>query len=229
MSVRRQHRIRSFVRREGRFTPAQRRAFETLWARYGVDSGSSVLDLDAVFGRRAPCVVEIGFGNGESLATLALQNPGTSYLGIEVHRPGVGRLLNRIEREQIGNLRIICHDAVEVFQQQLAPGSVAGVNIFFPDPWPKKRHHKRRLVQPEFLQLLASRMQPDGFLHIATDWGNYAEYIRAVLDQCAAFSPAQPETDRLQTHFERRGLRLGHDVWDFYVRRTACAETNGLR
>ena len=207
------------MRREGRFTPAQRRAFDVLWPQWGVDFDGRQLDLEALFGRAAPCILEIGFGNGETLAKLAAAAPQTDFLGIEVHRPGVGRLLNRLDAARLSNVRVICHDAVEVLESQIGPGTLAGVNIFFPDPWPKKRHHKRRLIKPGFLDLLVSRMQPGACLHVATDWENYAEHIGECLAANSRLTETEAGLDRPRTHFERRGRRLGHAVWDFVYRR----------
>jgi tRNA (guanine-N7-)-methyltransferase len=175
--------------------------------------------LDTVFGRRAPTVVEIGSGMGETTARIAGENPGTNYLAIEVHAPGVGSLLKHLEEGAIGNVRVIQHDAVEVLREMIAPASLAGLHVFFPDPWPKARHHKRRLVQPAFAELAATRLAPGGHLHVATDWEEYAEWVLAVLaatpglrNPCAGFAP-RPAT-RPETKFERRGLKLGHGVWD---------------
>lgn len=214
-------RIRSFVRREGRLTLAQQRALDELWPRFGIDFSPAALDLQSLFGRTALRVLEIGFGNGESLAAMAAAAPYTDFIGIEVHRPGVGHLLLAIERLALQNLRVCCHDAVEVLERQIPDASLDRVHIFFPDPWHKKRHNKRRLIQPGFVDLLASRMSPGGLLHLATDWADYAAQMLAVLDASplwrnragtGRFSPRPPW--RIQTHFEQRGLRLGHDVWD---------------
>ncbi len=225
------HRIRSFVVRAGRMTDAQRRALERLWPRYGLDlpvlaDGAATLDLDVAFGRTAPRVLEIGFGNGETLAALAAAHPERDHLGIEVHRPGVGHLLRLAEQQQLTNLRVICHDAVEVLERHLAPASLDEVLILFADPWHKKRHHKRRLIQPPFVALLASRLRAGGRLHLATDWQPYAEQMLEVLgaspqfaNEAAAggFAPRPPW--RQPTRFERRGARLGHGVWDLSYRR----------
>jgi tRNA (guanine-N7-)-methyltransferase len=211
--------IRSYVLRQGRFSPGQQRAHAELLPRFGVPYRAAPLDFDAVFGRRAPRVAEIGFGMGETTARIAIENPGIDYLGIEVHAPGVGALLRRIADEGIANLRIVQHDAVEVLRDMVPAASLAGMHVFFPDPWPKKRHHKRRLVQPEFARLAASRLQPGGYLHVATDWQEYADHVLAVLsatpglsNTADAFAP-RPRA-RPETKFERRGLRLGHGVWD---------------
>ncbi len=209
------------MRREGRFTPAQRRAFDLLWPAWGIDYDERLMDLAVVFGRTAPCVLEIGFGDGENLARQAAAAPEVNFLGVEVHRPGVGRLLNRLEAGSLSNVRVVCHDAVDVLQHQVGAGTLAGVNIFFPDPWPKKRHHKRRLIQPQFLDLLATRMQPGACLHVATDWQDYAGHIGECLEAHPRFSAAAADMNRAQTRFERRGRKLGHDVWDFVYERTA--------
>ncbi|MFO1425877.1 MAG: tRNA (guanosine(46)-N7)-methyltransferase TrmB [Steroidobacteraceae bacterium] len=219
--------IRSFVLRAGRITAAQQRALEELWPRYGVDiAPAATLDLDALFGRRAPHVVEIGFGNGDNLAALAAAHPERDYLGIEVHRPGVGRLLLAAQAAGLTNLRIACHDAVEVLQRALPPASLDEVLILFPDPWHKKRHHKRRLVQPEFVELVASRLRSGGLLELATDWEPYAQQMLEVLGASASFENVAagggcvPRPDwRAVTRFERRGTRLGHGVWDLAFRR----------
>jgi tRNA (guanine-N7-)-methyltransferase len=214
--------VRSFVRREGRITPAQRAALERLWPRYGLEPVSAApLDLSAVFGRRAPLVVEIGFGSGSQLLASAQARPDADFLGIEVHRPGVGRVLLAAEQAGLANLRVICADAVEVLRGSLIPASVDEVLILFPDPWPKKRHHKRRLIQPAFAQLLATVLRPGGRLRLATDWEDYAHHMMAVLGAAPQFANAAGTgrfvprpADRLLTRFENRGLRLGHAVFD---------------
>lgn len=219
--------IRSFVRREGRLTEGQRRALERLRARFGIEYSENPLDLAAIFGRTAPITLEIGFGNGETLVEMAAAAPERDFLGIEVHRPGVGQLLRLAEEKGLANLRVICHDAVEVLSRQIPPESLATVQIFFPDPWPKKRHHKRRLVQPAFVALLVTRLRPGGALHLATDWEDYALHMREVLlgepalentsDPEDGFSP-RPDS-RPESKFERRGQRLGHGVRDLVFRR----------
>jgi len=228
----RERRIRSFVLRQGRFTPAQQRAFDEHWARYGVDFDAGAgerlpRDFDAAFGRRAARVLEIGFGNGEQLLHSAQAEPARDFLGVEVHRPGVGRLMNALADAGVDNVRLYNHDAVEVLEHEFAPGSLAEVRIYFPDPWHKKRHNKRRLVQPDFLALLAGRVAPGGRLHLATDWADYAEHMRDVLAAAPDWrvdaghaDPAVRPPWRIETHFERRGLRLGHGVWDFVHERT---------
>ena len=208
--------------RQGRFTPAQQRAFDQHWARYGIDYAGAQRDLAGSFGRDAARVLEIGFGNGEQLLHAAQVEGARDFIGIEVHRPGVGRLMNGLADAAVGNVRLYNHDAVEVLEHEIAPASLAEVRIYFPDPWHKKRHNKRRLVQPEFLALLASRVARGGRLHLATDWADYAEHIRDVLASAPDWridarhaDPAVRPPWRIETHFERRGLRLGHGVGDF--------------
>jgi tRNA (guanine-N7-)-methyltransferase len=219
--------IRSFVMRAGRMTVGQTRALEELWPRYGVEFTPLPLSIDAVFGRTAPRTLEIGFGNGEHLARLAAAHPERDYLGIEVHRPGVGHLLMLAAAGSLTNVRVSTHDAVEVLSEQLVPESLDEVLILFPDPWHKKRHHKRRLIQAPFLELLASRLRPGGVLRLATDWEEYAQQMLEVLSAASAWfanqSPGgdfmpRPE-ERAPTRFEKRGARLGHGVWDLEFRR----------
>jgi tRNA (guanine-N7-)-methyltransferase len=219
-----QRSIRSYVLRQGRVSNAQRRAHDTLMPRYGLEFREQPAELDAVFGRQAPRIVEIGCGMGETTVAIAAAHPGIDYLGIEVHTPGVGSLLKQIDAAGLSNLRVIQHDAVAVLQQMIRPDSLDGIHIFFPDPWPKKRHHKRRLIQPPFVALAASRLRPGGYLHAATDWHEYAEQMLAVLgaepqleNTAAAYAP-RPDY-RPQTKFETRGLKLGHGVWDLVFRR----------
>ncbi len=218
--------IRSFVLRQGRVSNAQRRAVETLLPKFGIAYAPAPLDMDAVFGRPAPKIIEIGFGMGETTAQIALAHPHHDYLGIEVHTPGVGGLLRLIEAHALANVRIIQHDAVEVLNHMIAPGSLSAIHIFFPDPWPKKRHHKRRLVQPPLVHLLASRLRPGGYLHLATDWEDYALQMMEVLSaeaqlQNSAEGFAARPAYRPLTKFEMRGLKLGHRVWDIVFRRRA--------
>lgn len=219
--------VRSFVIRRGRSTVAQERALNELWPKYGIEFTPATLDLATVFERSAPTMLEIGFGAGEALLTFAESHPEMNCLGIEVHPPGVGHLLLGIERAQLSNVRVIMHDAVEVLEQQIAPESIALAHIFFPDPWPKKRHHKRRLIQPPFVELLARVLEPNGTLRLATDWEHYALHMREVLDASPLFENLagaqgfvpRPD-DRPLTRFEKRGQRLGHEVWDLhYVRK----------
>ncbi len=218
--------IRSFVTRAGRITEAQERALREFWPQYGIEFSPDPLDLQQVFGRRAPVTAEIGFGNGDNLIALATAHPERDYLGIEVHRPGVGRVLLKANEGGLTNLRVICHDAVEVFERQLDLDSLDEVLVLFPDPWPKKRHHKRRLVQGPFVATVASRIRPDGLLRLATDWEPYAHEMLEVLESCPALRndvgpqrfSERPE-ERAPTRFERRGTRLGHAVHDLTYRR----------
>lgn len=218
-------RIRSYVLRAGRVGSGQARALAEIGPRFMLPYRPAVLDLDAVFGRAAPRILEIGFGMGEGLAAIAASHPENDYLGVEVHTPGVGALLKQIGERGLTNVRVIQHDAVDVLKLMLGPESLSGVHIFFPDPWHKKRHHKRRLIQPPLVSLLASRLKPEGYIHLATDWQDYAEQMLAVLgteplltNTAADYAP-RPETRPL-TKFEQRGLRLGHGVWDLVFSRT---------
>ncbi|MFI5060600.1 MAG: tRNA (guanosine(46)-N7)-methyltransferase TrmB [Actinomycetales bacterium] len=215
---------RSFVTR-GRKTEAQQRALDELWPVYGIDASEGMLDLDEVFGRSAPRVLEIGFGDGENLLELAAQQPQSDILGVEVHGSGVGRALNEAQVRGLTNLRVIRQDAVEVLEQSLPPASVDEVLIFFPDPWPKSKHRRRRLVQPEFAELLVRVLKPDAVLRLATDWAAYANHMIEVLDACPglvnAFGPggfAPRSRERALTKFERRGERLGHTIRDLEYR-----------
>lgn len=223
-------RIRSYVLRAGRVGSGQARALAEIGPQFMLPYRPAVLDLDAAFGRPAsnsspaPRILEIGFGMGEGLAESAAAHPEGDYLGVEVHTPGVGALLKQIGARSLGNVRVIQHDAVEVLTHMLAPASLAGIHIFFPDPWHKKRHHKRRLIQPALAELLASRLQPGGYLHLATDWQDYAGQMLAVLSaepllaNTVADYAARPDSRPL-TKFEQRGIRLGHGVWDLVFRR----------
>jgi tRNA (guanine-N7-)-methyltransferase len=220
--------IRSFVLREGRLTPGQQRAFEDLWPKWGLAFRSQALDLHNLFGNDHPVYLEIGFGNGESLAEMARRHPEQNFLGIEVHGPGVGHLLLKLQEFGCCNVRVIKHDAVEVLDHMLAPASLAGVYLLFPDPWQKKRHHKRRILQPALLDQLARVIRPGGLFHAATDWRDYAVHMMTVLSADGlrfenlagpGNFAARPE-DRPLTKFEQRGRRLGHDVWDLlFIRR----------
>jgi tRNA (guanine-N7-)-methyltransferase len=217
--------IRSFVRREGRITTAQQRALQELWPRYGIDS-NTMIDLREQFGRAAPLTLEIGFGNGDTLLAMAQASPETDFIGIEVHRPGVGRLLQALDGKQINNVRVMCDDAVEILQRCLPDHCLQRVLLFFPDPWHKKRHHKRRIVQPEFVALLARKLQHGGILHMATDWENYAQHMLEVVGASAAFRNcagsghySEKPAWRPTTKFEHRGQRLGHGVWDLLFER----------
>jgi tRNA (guanine-N7-)-methyltransferase len=220
--------IRSFVMRAGRMTTGQSRALEESWPRYGIDYSPTPLDLERLFGRHAPRTLEIGFGNGEHLAALAAAHPERDYLGIEVHRPGVGHLLMLAGASGVTNLRVSDYDAVEVLREQIPPAALDEVLVLFPDPWHKKRHHKRRLIQPPFVELLASRLRAGGVLRLATDWEDYAmqmlEVLRAAPHLFSNLSPTgdwmpRPE-ERVPTRFEKRGARLGHGVWDLAFQRS---------
>jgi len=215
--------IRSFVLREGRLTAAQRRALEELLPRYGIEV-EGTLDFPAIFGRNAPVWLEIGFGNGEALRAMARERPDVDFVGIEVHRPGIGRLLRAIHENDLANVRVIRGDAGEVLHEHVAAGSLSRVLVFFPDPWPKKRHHKRRLVQPAFVHDVARALQRDGILHLATDWEDYAWHMRGVLDAAPEFENtaegwARRPSYRPRTRFEERGEHKGHAVYDLIYRR----------
>jgi tRNA (guanine-N7-)-methyltransferase len=219
-----ERRIRSFVTRAGRLSTAQARALETLGPRFVIPYEKAPFDFDAAFARAAPTVLEIGFGMGDTTATIAAAMPGKNFIGVEVHTPGVGSLLKLIGEQNLSNLRIIQHDAFEVVTHMVKPASLAGVHVFFPDPWHKARHNKRRLIQPPFVQLLASRIAPGGYLHCATDWQEYAQQMLEVLgaepaleNTADGYAP-RPEY-RPVTKFENRGLRLGHGVWDLVFRK----------
>jgi tRNA (guanine-N7-)-methyltransferase len=216
--------VRSYVVRAGRITAAQQRALEELWPRYGLSLGAQPLDPGALFARAAPRTLEIGFGNGENLLSRAAAEPERDFLGIEVHRPGIGHLLLGAAGAQLSNLRVLAHDAIEV-ASQLPGACLEEIQVLFPDPWPKKRHHKRRLLQPAFIAELARTLQVGGRLHIATDWQPYAQHIAAALEHCellldASSSAHLSASRRTSTRFERRGTRLGHGIHEFlYVRR----------
>lgn len=219
--------IRSFVRRSGRLTEGQARALETLWPRFGIEVSNTALDFQQLFQRQAPVFLEIGFGMGQSLAEMAKQRPEHDFIGIEVHEPGVGSLLCQIKEHNLENIRVISADAVEVMNSMIIEESLEGVYLFFPDPWHKKRHHKRRIVQPAFVEKIVKHIKPGGILHMATDWENYAEHMLAVADNCGLLENKSgsrnysPDTgNRVETKFERRGLKLGHGIWDLiYVRK----------
>ena len=226
MNVDHPRRVRSFVRRPGRITKGQQRALEELMPRYGLAAQDKVIDLDRLFGRSASRVLDIGFGDGEALLTAAARFPEIDYLGVEVHEPGIGHLLKLILRSDLDNIRVINGDAVDVVARMLPAASFDAVNLFFPDPWPKKRHHKRRIVQPDFLAEIARILRPDGLLHFATDWANYAEQARQVIGESTSFGLCSeseladdPLAFRAPTKFERRGRKLGHEVTDLLYRR----------
>jgi tRNA (guanine-N7-)-methyltransferase len=211
--------IKSYVLRQGRISPAQARACRELLPKYGIPYREAALDLEQVFARSAPKIMEIGFGMGEATAENARRNPQHDYLAVEVYSPGVGSLLNLIERERLGNIKIIQHDAVEVLQNMIKRGSLSGLHIFFPDPWPKKRHHKRRLVNSDFIALACDRLAAKGYIHLATDWQPYAQEMFSLLS-------AQPElalqkaTERPRTKFEIKGEQASHKVWDMVFSKT---------
>jgi len=221
--------IRSFVLRQGRFSPAQRDAYDTLLPRFGIEFSPAPLDLDHAFGRAGPKILEIGFGMGETTAAIAAAQPDRDFLALDVHAPGVGGLLKLLDARGLTNVRVLRHDAVEVVERMIAPAALAGVHVFFPDPWPKKRHHKRRLLQPAFVHELALRLTGGGYLHAATDWEDYAVEMLAtlraepLLENTAADFALRPEYRPL-TKFERRGLALGHGVRDLIFRRRGLLE-----
>lgn len=219
-------RVRSFVRREGRLTPGQQKALDTLWPTYGLSIEHQLKPVE-IFGRSAPLTLEIGFGNGASLAEMAANEPDADFIGIEVHRPGVGRLLRELEQRGLDNVRVICGDAVEILEQNIVDNSLHRVLLFFPDPWPKKKHHKRRIVQPAFVALVARKLETGGHFHLATDWQTYAEQMLEVLEasrdfiNCSANKRYADNPDyRPVTKFEKRGQRLGHAAWDLIFRRS---------
>ncbi|HUF71697.1 MAG TPA: tRNA (guanosine(46)-N7)-methyltransferase TrmB [Gammaproteobacteria bacterium] len=228
MTVDHPRKVRSFVRRPGRITTGQQRALAELMPRWGIPFGDTRIDLDEVYGRFAPRVLDVGFGDGEALVTAAARHTGIDYLGVEVHDPGIGHLLALIQRAALTNVRIIAADAVEVIERMLPDRNFDAVNLFFPDPWPKKRHHKRRIIQPGFVNEVARILKPSGLFHIATDWANYAGQIVDVIGASPRFGAASERSVveealafRAPTKFERRGRRLGHEVVDFYYRRLA--------
>ncbi len=218
--------MRSFVLRGGRLTEGQKRALDEFWPRFGIEKGESLLDFKALFGNDAPVIMEIGFGNGDATWQMAQARPEENYLGVEVHQPGVGHLLLKMKQHGITNIRIANDDAVEFLRQRVPEESLDGVRIYFPDPWPKKRHHKRRLIQPSLIELLASRMCPGALFHLATDWEPYAEHILEVMRSSRGFVNLSPSGDycdqpvwRPQTKYEKRGERLGHQVRDLLFKR----------
>lgn len=225
-SVEHKRSIRSFVKRTGRMTEGQQRAMEEHWSELGLTHQQGMLDIETVFGRKAPLVLEVGFGNGDSLVEMAETAPEKDFIGIEVHEPGVGRLINGVVTKELTNLRAYCHDAVEVFQDCIPDGAIDRMQLFFPDPWHKKRHNKRRIVQPEFVQQVRSKLAIGGIWHMATDWEPYAEHMMEVMSAAEGFKNIageggyvpRPESRPL-TKFEQRGERLGHGVWDLMFER----------
>ena len=220
------HSIRSFIRRQGRITAAQKLALEQYSGKYCLDPAKKC-DFSQVFGRVAPLCVEIGFGNGATLAQMARDNPDKDYIGIEVHRPGVGQLLMFLEQYELDNVRIYCHDALQMMASHFPDHCLSAVHLFFPDPWPKKKHHKRRIVRPEFIQLIVKKLKPGGYFHAATDWQPYAESMLEVLTASDGLQNTSTTNDycsrpdgRPMTKFEQRGLRLGHGVWDLIFNKT---------
>jgi len=218
--------IRSFVRREGRFTPAQRDAFERLWPTYGLDPNQGKWNLAELFGREAPVILELGFGDGRVLKMQAARDPAIDFLGVEVHRPGVGRLMRELDEDDILNVRLACADGTEVLEHNIAEDSLSGLLIFFPDPWHKKKHNKRRLIQPAFIQMAVSRLKHGGILHMATDWEDYADQMLEVLNAELALENtitdggfASRPVHRPVTKYEERGQRLGHGVWDLVFKK----------
>ena len=214
--------IKSFILRQGRLTQGQQRALDEQWPIFGIDYQPININFADIFGNQQPVILEIGFGNGESLLQMAAENPKQNFVGIEVHRPGVGRLLHLIEQQGITNLRVMNHDAIEILENQVADHSLSRVQLYFPDPWHKKKHNKRRIVQSGFLDLLATKLNSNGQIHFATDWEPYAEHMMETLEQHPLFENTQPAGQftpkpdyRPETKFERRGQRLGHGVWDF--------------
>jgi tRNA (guanine-N7-)-methyltransferase len=212
--------IRSFILRQGRITVAQQHALDLYSKKYCLDPAIEY-DFQQVFGRTAPLCLEIGFGNGDSLVQIATANPEKDYIGIEVHRPGVGHLIMNLEQQNLKNVRIYCHDAIEIIEQRLFNDCLDAVHLFFPDPWPKKKHHKRRIVNDRFIELLGKKLKSGAYFHAATDWQNYAESMLALLSASNSFSNQSPSKDycerpdyRTRTKFEQRGIRLGHGVWD---------------
>lgn len=212
--------VRSYVVRGGRLTPSQKEAIDTLWPLYGIESSAGFLDSKALFGREAELVFEIGFGMGDSLVVMAREHPARDYIGIDVHPPGIGTLLREIHAQGLANLKVMQGDATDVLRTCFADGSLDRIQVFFPDPWHKKRHHKRRLIQPPFVADLAGKLRKGGILHLATDWQNYAEQMLEVMEAAPGFRNLAgaghfaADHDRPETKFERRGRRLGHGVWD---------------
>lgn len=220
--------IKSYVVRSGRMTPGQEKAFQKLWSLYGVEANDQQLDFQRLYGRQAPVILEIGFGMGDSLIEMAAQYPQNNYLGIEVHKPGVGRLLGKVSEQALTNLRVMQFDAIEVLKNQIPDASLSAVYLYFPDPWHKKRHHKRRIVQPAFVQMICTKLKTGGLFHLATDWENYAEHMMEVMTTAEGFENTAgknkytPKPDyRPVTKFEQRGHKLGHGVWDLIFKKVA--------
>lgn len=218
--------IRSFVLRQGRLTKAQQNALDNYWVDYGIDYSEQILDLASLFGNSNEIILEIGFGNGESLLQQAIEQPEYNFIGIEVHGPGVGHLIHSANLQNLHNIKVIRHDAVEVLEHQIADNSLKQIQLFFPDPWHKKRHHKRRIIKPEFIQQIHHKLADDGSFHMATDWQHYAEQMLEQLDAADGFINTAGKTNyspdkgfRCETKFERRGLRLGHGVWDLIYKK----------
>ena len=218
--------IRSYVRREGRFTPAQKSAYESLWPVYGLDITTEQWDFSRIFGRQSDVFLELGFGDGRVLKMLSAQHPENDYLGIEVHRPGVGRVMRELDQQGLKNVRVASEDGMELLQNSITAESLAGILIFFPDPWHKKKHKKRRMIQADFVHMAATRLKPGGILHLATDWEDYAQQMLEVLSAEPMLINTSPENayverpqSRPLTKYEERGLRLGHSVWDLVFRR----------
>ena len=221
--------IKSYVIRSGRMTSGQEKAYQENWSHYGVDADGRMLDFQQLYGRDAPVILEIGFGMGDSLLEMAVRNPHNNYLGIEVHKPGVGRLLGNIKKQALTNLKVMQSDAIEVLNTQIPDESLSAVYLFFPDPWHKTRHHKRRIVQDDFIQLVRQKLQPGGQFHMATDWQDYAEHMLEHMHRAEGFKNASPDGSYIPrpdyrpiTKFERRGERLGHGVWDILFTKTAA-------
>ena len=228
MAVEHPRTIKSYVVRSGRMTPGQEKAYQENWSQYGVEADGQVLDFQHLYGRDAPVILEIGFGMGDSLFEMAVKNPQNNYLGIEVHKPGVGRLLGNIKKQALTNLKVMKSDAIEVLSKQIPDESLSAVYLFFPDPWHKTRHHKRRIVQDEFIQRVRQKLQLGGQFHMATDWQNYAEHMLEHMQRAEGFDNASPDGTYIPrpdyrpiTKFERRGERLGHGVWDILFTKTA--------
>ena len=219
--------VRSFVLRTGRLSEFQRQTMNDNWAAYGLEHQTEPFDFPTIYGNTIPIILEIGFGMGKSLVEMALQNPDKNYLGIEVHTPGVGACLAYAVEKHVKNLRVICHDATEILRDSIADNSLGGLQLFFPDPWHKAKHHKRRIVQPHFVETIYQKLQPNGFIHFATDWQNYAEQMLDVLKSAVGLHNVSPTNDyiprpdfRPLTKFEQRGHKLGHGVWDLYFIKT---------